>query len=213
MCVCVPVRGELAVGPPESTDPPLKLVSRFHFVDLAGSERQSKTNGACLHRNSVVAPSSLCGRLTAAAGANGRRACTATGDRFLEGRNINLSLFTLSRVVQALADSATHVPYRESELTKCGRRVVVLAVIRTATRMLTDAAHAALSQLPAGRTVCSQAAAKLAGRQQPHLDDCMRVAVGSRHLRNALDARLRHQRPQDSQQGRRQQGPGQHGGF
>jgi len=38
--------------------------------------------------------------------------------RAAEGVKINLSLFTLSRVVQALAEGTMHVPYRESKLTK-----------------------------------------------------------------------------------------------
>lgn len=40
------------------------------------------------------------------------------GRRMEEGKDINQSLSTLARVVHALASNASHVPYRESELTR-----------------------------------------------------------------------------------------------
>lgn len=70
------------------------VVSQLHLVDLAGSERAKKTQ--------------------------------ATGDAFQEGISINRGLLALGNVVSALAsrstksngDGHTHVPYRESKLTR-----------------------------------------------------------------------------------------------
>jgi hypothetical protein len=60
------------------------------MVDLAGSERQKKTN--------------------------------AKGDRLKEGININLGLLALGNVISALGEESkginTHIPYRESKLTR-----------------------------------------------------------------------------------------------
>ncbi|CAG8489476.1 20594_t:CDS:2 [Gigaspora margarita] len=66
-----------------------KIVSKFHFVDLAGSERLKRTN--------------------------------AVGDRAKEGIAINGGLLALGNVISALGDEsrkATHVPYRDSKLTR-----------------------------------------------------------------------------------------------
>lgn len=41
----------------------------------------------------------------------------ATGDQFTEARSINKSLTTLGRVVTALTEGKSHVPYRDSRLT------------------------------------------------------------------------------------------------
>ncbi|CEP15184.1 hypothetical protein [Parasitella parasitica] len=64
--------------------------SKFHFVDLAGSERLKRT--------------------------------AAQGDRRKEGININAGLLALGNVISALSDpsskKATHVPYRDSKLTR-----------------------------------------------------------------------------------------------
>lgn len=66
--------------------------SDVHLVDLAGSERADALGGS-------------------------------TGDRLMEGSAINQSLSTLGNVISALAEQAagkkvTHVPYRDSILTK-----------------------------------------------------------------------------------------------
>ncbi|SAL97756.1 hypothetical protein [Absidia glauca] len=63
--------------------------SKFHFVDLAGSERLKRT--------------------------------AAEGDRRKEGININAGLHALGNVISALGDLSkrgTHVPYRDSKLTR-----------------------------------------------------------------------------------------------
>ncbi|CAL8108590.1 unnamed protein product [Orchesella dallaii] len=65
------------------------LHAKFHFVDLAGSERLKRT--------------------------------LATGDRAKEGIAINSGLLVLGNVISALGDKskkATHVPYRDSKLTR-----------------------------------------------------------------------------------------------
>lgn len=65
------------------------IVSKFHFVDLAGSERLKRTN--------------------------------AQGERAREGIAINSGLLALGNVISALGDEArrsTHVPYRDSKLTR-----------------------------------------------------------------------------------------------
>ncbi|KAJ7578389.1 kinesin domain-containing protein [Mycena floridula] len=69
------------------------IVSKFHFVDLAGSERLKRT--------------------------------AAAGERIKEGISINSGLLALGNVISALGDPArakshtsTHVPYRDSKLTR-----------------------------------------------------------------------------------------------
>ena len=65
------------------------LTAKFHFVDLAGSERLKRTG--------------------------------ATGDRAKESISINCGLLALGNVISALGDltkKASHVPYRDSKLTR-----------------------------------------------------------------------------------------------
>ncbi|KIK61893.1 hypothetical protein GYMLUDRAFT_243060 [Collybiopsis luxurians FD-317 M1] len=69
------------------------IVSKFHFVDLAGSERLKRT--------------------------------AAAGERIKEGISINSGLLALGNVISALGDpsrakshTATHIPYRDSKLTR-----------------------------------------------------------------------------------------------
>uniref|UniRef100_A0A4W4E763 Kinesin motor domain-containing protein n=1 Tax=Electrophorus electricus TaxID=8005 RepID=A0A4W4E763_ELEEL len=72
-----------------NTDEFETLTAKFHFVDLAGSERLKRTG--------------------------------ATGDRAKEGISINCGLLALGNVISALGDRAkrsTHVPYRDSKLTR-----------------------------------------------------------------------------------------------
>jgi hypothetical protein len=47
-----------------------------------------------------------------------KRATASGGARFSEGVSINSGLLALAKVLFALADSASHVPYRESKLTR-----------------------------------------------------------------------------------------------
>ena len=51
------------------------------------------------------------------AGSESQRKTLAKGRRFEEARNINLSLSTLQRVIEALSKRKKHVPYKESKLT------------------------------------------------------------------------------------------------
>ncbi|TFK54668.1 kinesin-domain-containing protein [Heliocybe sulcata] len=69
------------------------ITSKFHFVDLAGSERLKRT--------------------------------AAAGERAKEGISINSGLLALGNVISALGDparaktnTATHIPYRDSKLTR-----------------------------------------------------------------------------------------------
>ncbi|GJJ12322.1 hypothetical protein Clacol_006563 [Clathrus columnatus] len=69
------------------------IISKFHFVDLAGSERLKRT--------------------------------AAAGERIKEGISINSGLLALGNVISALGDpsrakshTASHVPYRDSKLTR-----------------------------------------------------------------------------------------------
>ncbi|EJD02223.1 kinesin [Fomitiporia mediterranea MF3/22] len=71
----------------------ITIVSKFHFVDLAGSERLKRT--------------------------------AAAGERVKEGISINSGLLALGNVISALGDpsrakshTASHVPYRDSKLTR-----------------------------------------------------------------------------------------------
>ncbi|KAJ1982490.1 hypothetical protein H4R35_000272 [Dimargaris xerosporica] len=76
-------------APLESGADKVVIQSKFHFVDLAGSERLKRTN--------------------------------SIGDRAREGISINAGLLALGNVISALGDPskrATHVPYRDSKLTR-----------------------------------------------------------------------------------------------
>jgi kinesin family protein 3/17 len=75
------------------TDPkgvPQIKKAKLNLVDLAGSERHGKTGIS-----------------------------TNSGLAFNESKSINLSLSTLGKVIQCLsADKPSHIPYRESKLTR-----------------------------------------------------------------------------------------------
>lgn len=65
------------------------ITSKLHFVDLAGSERLKRSG--------------------------------AIGERAKESIHINIGLFALGNVISALGDKslkASHIPYRESKLTR-----------------------------------------------------------------------------------------------
>lgn len=86
------IRRQRVMSPEESgseTGDLETLTAKFHFVDLAGSERLKRTG--------------------------------ATGDRAREGISINCGLLSLGNVISALGDKskkASHVPYRDSKLTR-----------------------------------------------------------------------------------------------
>ena len=73
---------------PRFSEAPAKL-GKLSMIDLAGSERATKTDNR--------------------------------GERLTEGKNINKSLLALGNCINALADKtkkASHVPYRDSKLTR-----------------------------------------------------------------------------------------------
>ncbi|XP_054974007.1 kinesin-like protein KIF21A isoform X1 [Sorex araneus] len=92
--MCPPTEGENMPDNKEASEPSQMnefetLTAKFHFVDLAGSERLKRTG--------------------------------ATGERAREGISINCGLLALGNVISALGDKskrATHVPYRDSKLTR-----------------------------------------------------------------------------------------------
>ncbi|KAF5357958.1 hypothetical protein D9756_001456 [Leucocoprinus leucothites] len=85
--------GERSAHGDEETGEWVTITSKFHFVDLAGSERLKRT--------------------------------AAVGERIKEGISINSGLLALGNVISALGDparaksnTATHIPYRDSKLTR-----------------------------------------------------------------------------------------------
>ncbi|XP_049639721.1 kinesin-like protein KIF21A isoform X4 [Suncus etruscus] len=88
--MCLPTEGEnKEVSESSQMNEFETLTAKFHFVDLAGSERLKRTG--------------------------------ATGERAKEGISINCGLLALGNVISALGDKskrATHVPYRDSKLTR-----------------------------------------------------------------------------------------------
>ncbi|CBQ73559.1 related to KIP1-kinesin-related protein [Sporisorium reilianum SRZ2] len=83
--------GDDSIGSASADGEWVTVSSKFHFVDLAGSERLKRT--------------------------------AAQGDRVKEGISINSGLHALGNVISALGDPAkakraTHIPYRDSKLTR-----------------------------------------------------------------------------------------------
>ncbi|KAJ3567010.1 hypothetical protein NP233_g6634 [Leucocoprinus birnbaumii] len=85
--------GERSMQGDDETGDWVTITSKFHFVDLAGSERLKRT--------------------------------AAVGERIKEGISINSGLLALGNVISALGDpsraksnTATHIPYRDSKLTR-----------------------------------------------------------------------------------------------
>eukprot|EP01062_Namystynia_karyoxenos_P016620 TRINITY_DN16074_c1_g1_i1.p1 TRINITY_DN16074_c1_g1~~TRINITY_DN16074_c1_g1_i1.p1 ORF type:complete len:1068 (+),score=311.44 TRINITY_DN16074_c1_g1_i1:96-3206(+) len=118
--------------------------SRSHvcyFLRLRRSTVQCDASGLpeCGDGSSEDEPPGLLGQLTVAdlAGSERIKKTNSQGVRREEARHINLSLSMLGNVVHALSDPrATHVPYRDSKLTRLlqdslggfGRTSIVLAV-------------------------------------------------------------------------------------
>ncbi|CDS02291.1 hypothetical protein, partial [Sporisorium scitamineum] len=83
--------GDESIGNASADGEWVTVSSKFHFVDLAGSERLKRT--------------------------------AAQGERVKEGISINSGLHALGNVISALGDPAkakraTHIPYRDSKLTR-----------------------------------------------------------------------------------------------
>lgn len=105
------------------------LASGEHLRHVGGTnmnERSSRSHTILQvtleseHMDRTVTRSIL--NLVDLAGSEGLRHTAATGERRREGQNINRSLFALSQVINALADSskgkAVHIRFRDSKLTR-----------------------------------------------------------------------------------------------
>ena len=79
-------------------------MGKLNLVDLAGSERQSKT-GATVSTVSLSLKKTI-------------SHCCVQGERFEESTKINLSLSALGNVISSLVEGQSHVPYRDSQLTR-----------------------------------------------------------------------------------------------
>ena len=95
----------------------ITVESRLKQAKKCGEETKEDAmrNADCGH-GSAVRVSTL--NLVDLAGSESVRRTGATGDRQKEGRKINTSLFTLSQVITSLGQKVTHVPYRDSNLTR-----------------------------------------------------------------------------------------------
>lgn len=104
---------EDSAGAPAEAVADSTLSAKFHFVDLAGSERIKRTQaeGSRLKVRCALLRAQCAPTLTVCA------------PRFQEGIHINKGLLALGNVISALGDekkraSASHVPYRDSKLTR-----------------------------------------------------------------------------------------------
>merc|ERR1719195_2585300 len=79
----------------------LENVGKLHLIDLAGSECAKKAAWGAEDPPSKAVAQALC-----------------SGEQERERRNINQSLLTLGRVVAALRERCSRVPYRDSKLTR-----------------------------------------------------------------------------------------------
>lgn len=111
----------------------LENVGKLHLVDLAGSENAKKASQAFLD-DTGLAP-------TVTGSTSYPRSATpaAREEEERERRNINQSLLTLGRVINALREGSGRVPYRDSKLTRLlqdalgGRcKTVIIATISPA---------------------------------------------------------------------------------
>eukprot|EP00933_Yihiella_yeosuensis_P079834 TRINITY_DN93256_c0_g1_i1.p1 TRINITY_DN93256_c0_g1~~TRINITY_DN93256_c0_g1_i1.p1 ORF type:complete len:1391 (-),score=456.62 TRINITY_DN93256_c0_g1_i1:504-4592(-) len=82
----------------------LENVGKLHLVDLAGSENAKKASQSFEDGVLQTAPANPRGQ--------------AGGEEERERRNINQSLLTLGRVINALREGTGRVPYRDSKLTR-----------------------------------------------------------------------------------------------
>uniref|UniRef100_A0A6A7FXA6 Kinesin-like protein KIF18A n=1 Tax=Hirondellea gigas TaxID=1518452 RepID=A0A6A7FXA6_9CRUS len=87
--------------------------SRSHAVFQVMVKQHDRSSGGCKNNVSLS-------KLSMIDLAGSERACSTgcEGQRFREGANINRSLLALGNCINALADGKSHVPYRDSKLTR-----------------------------------------------------------------------------------------------
>jgi hypothetical protein len=96
-------------------------VARLNLVDLAGSEKVAKAGTSA----GAGGPLTTCSPVVAAYSTRSGTGAGTSGERLVEGSNINKSLLTLGLVISNLAElckhpdkKGVHVPYRDSKLTR-----------------------------------------------------------------------------------------------
>lgn len=99
--------------------------SRSHSIVTITVEQEPFDGGSGSSGGPDAASSAAPGFLSAKlhlvdlAGSERTKRCTSAGGaRFAEGVSINSGLLALAKVISALADNSSHVPYRESKLTR-----------------------------------------------------------------------------------------------
>lgn len=107
---------------------PIQSMSDFHEAFLHGIQSRKVAHTALNHvssRSHAILVVSVCGNnsigklsLIDLAGNEDNRRTGNEGVRLVESQKINQSLFALSNVIYALNNNNTHIPYRESKLTR-----------------------------------------------------------------------------------------------
>ena len=110
-------------------------VGKLNLVDLAGSEKQSKTHSSVSHFK--YSPALL---LQLFAAPVKILLIVAQGERFKEATQINLSLSVLGKVINSLVEKSSHIPYRDSKLTRLLQGITwtltIMATARNSTCLL-----------------------------------------------------------------------------
>ena len=90
-----------------------KVSSRSHAILICRIIKKENTNGG---NKKIVTDSRLF--LVDLAGSERQSKTGAKGERFEEAKKINLSLSALGKCIKALSEKSSHIPYRDSKLTR-----------------------------------------------------------------------------------------------